>query len=101
MKLIFAPFFFAFAVCSGSAIEVNAAPELALTQFVNPFIGTGPNPLTKLGYAWDTGNVFPGAVSPRGMLAWSPDTTHAEKVAGGYWYPDLMIEGFSLTHFSG
>ncbi len=38
---------------------------------------------------------------PRGMLAWSPDTTHADKIAGGYWYPDQAIEGFSLTHFSG
>jgi len=35
------------------------------------------------------------------MLAWSPDTTHAERIAGGYWYPDPTIEGFSLTHFSG
>jgi predicted alpha-1,2-mannosidase len=84
------------ATLSGT-LHLAAAP----TSWVNPFIGTEPNPYTKEGYAWDTGNVFPGAVRPRGMLAWSPDTTHAKEVAGGYWYPDHAIEGFSLTHFSG
>ncbi len=83
------------------SLWIHAASEQALIQFVDPFIGTDPNPFTKLGYAWDTGNVFPGAVCPRGMLAWSPDTTHAENVAGGYWYPDPAIKSFSLTHFSG
>jgi predicted alpha-1,2-mannosidase len=80
-----------------------AAPVLdaAPTASVDPFIGTGPNPLIKIGWAWDTGNVFPGAVCPRGMIAWSPDTTHAERISGGYWYPDDLIEDFSLTHFSG
>jgi predicted alpha-1,2-mannosidase len=79
----------------------GASSELLLAPFVNPFIGTEPNPYTQFGFAWDTGNVFPGAVCPRGMLAWSPDTTHADKIAGGYWYPDDKIAGFSLTHFSG
>jgi predicted alpha-1,2-mannosidase len=68
---------------------------------VDPLIGTAPNPLIKIGWAWDTGNVFPGPVYPRGMIAWSPDTTHQDRIAGGYWYPDDKIEGFSLTHFSG
>ena len=74
---------------------------LPLSQYVNPFIGTDPNPIHRGGWGWDTGNVFPGAVCPRGMLAWSPDTTHKTKIAGGYWYPDNVIEDFSLTHFSG
>ena len=68
---------------------------------VNPFIGTSPNPTVKIGYAFDTGNVFPGAVCPRGIVAWSPDTTHKNNIAGGYWFPDDRIEDFSLTHFSG
>jgi predicted alpha-1,2-mannosidase len=79
----------------------SPASELPLVQYVNPFIGTAPNPYTQFGFAWDTGNVFPGAVAPRGMLAWSPDTSHADRISGGYWYPDPTIEGFSLTHFSG
>jgi Glycosyl hydrolase family 92 N-terminal domain len=43
--------------------------------------------------------VFPGAVAPDGMLAWSPDTTSA--IRGGYSYLDDTITGFSLTHFGG
>jgi predicted alpha-1,2-mannosidase len=77
-----------------------ADPE-PLTSYVNPFIGTGPNAVVKVGWAFDTGNVFPGAVCPQGMLAWSPDTTNANHIAGGYWWPDSVIEDFSLTHFSG
>jgi predicted alpha-1,2-mannosidase len=77
------------------------ASELPLAQYVNPFIGTEPSPGSKFGIAFDTGNVFPGAVAPRGMLVWSPDTTTANKISSGYWYPDKFIEGFSLTHFSG
>mgnify|MGYP001546015757 FL=1 len=82
-------------------IQPALAKEAVLTQFVNPFIGTDPNPITKISYDMDTGNVYPGAVCPRGLLAWSPDTTHNKQIAGGYWYPDSKIEDFSLTHFSG
>lgn len=83
------------------AILSARGAEQGPAAFVDPFIGTDPNPYTKIGYTFDTGNVFPGAVCPRGMVAWSPDTTHKDKVAGGYWYPDKSIEDFSLTHFSG
>ncbi|HTV38951.1 MAG TPA: GH92 family glycosyl hydrolase [Candidatus Sulfotelmatobacter sp.] len=89
------------ALCTAVTLAANAGTELPLSQYVNPLIGTDPNPLIREGYGWDTGNVFPGAVCPRGMLAWSPDTTHKNKIAGGYWYPDNVIEDFSLTHFSG
>jgi len=90
-----------FIFAAAGAVRLIAAPELSLTPSVNPLIGTEPNPFSKVGYAFDTGNVFPGAVCPRGMLAWSPDTTHQKQIAGGYWYPDRAIEDFSLTHFSG
>src|SRR6185312_2657138 len=52
------------------------------------------------GLEFDSGDTFPGAVYPSGMLAWSPDTlpTH---LPGGYAYPDSTLKGFSLTHFSG
>lgn len=86
---------------AASAIHLFAAQEYSLASLVNPLIGTDPNPFSKVDYAFDTGNVFPGAVCPRGMLAWSPDTTHKDVIAGGYWYPDNKIEEFSLTHFSG
>jgi predicted alpha-1,2-mannosidase len=89
------------ALCSGGPLAATADSELPLSQYVNPLIGTDPNPLIREGDGWDTGNVFPGAVCPRGMVAWSPDTTHKRNIAGGYWYPDNVIEDFSLTHFSG
>jgi len=79
----------------------GALPEMPLTRFVNPFIGTAPHLGLKTGPHADAGNVFPGAVCPRGMVAWSADTTQAQHKPGGYWYPDQTIGGFSLTHFSG
>jgi putative alpha-1,2-mannosidase len=91
-------------VCAVALLHIvaaNAAGDSDLAKYVDPFIGTEPSPGSQFGIAFDTGNVFPGAVAPRGMLAWSPDTTSANKIAGGYWYPDSAIEGFSLTHFSG
>jgi predicted alpha-1,2-mannosidase len=36
-----------------------------------------------------------------GMVQWSPDTPATQGVMGGYWYPDKIITGFPLTHFSG
>ena len=78
-----------------------SAQDKPPTSFVDPFIGTAPNSYVKTDYSMDTGNVYPGAVCPRGMVAWSPDTTHNQQIAGGYWYPDDKIEDFSLTHFSG
>jgi len=63
-----------------------------LTQYVNPFIGTGGH-----------GHTFPGAVMPFGMVQLSPDTrTDASwDGCGGYYYNDAYIYGFSHTHLSG
>ena len=41
-----------------------------LTQYVNPFIGTA-----RAGNRGDSGDTFPGATYPNGMVQWSPDTT--------------------------
>jgi putative alpha-1,2-mannosidase len=78
---------------------LSAHSDLDLTSYVNPFIGTEPvqTSLTK-GAGFDTGDVFPGASYPQGMVQWSPDTTNAP---GGYRYQQSTIHGFSLTHFSG
>jgi predicted alpha-1,2-mannosidase len=95
------PVIFLVVVFSWTAHPASAQAPPSPASFVDPLIGTNPNPYTKIGYAFDTGNVFPGAVCPRGMLAWSPDTTHSKNIAGGYWYPDDKIDDFSLTHFSG
>ncbi|QMU70016.1 hypothetical protein GXP74_19085 [Streptacidiphilus sp. P02-A3a] len=58
-------------------------------SLVNPFIGTT-----------NTGDDFPGADVPFGMVQWSPDTP-SRPDGGGYEYNDSSITGFSLTHLSG
>jgi predicted alpha-1,2-mannosidase len=76
-----------------------AAATLALTQYVNPFIGTdnsnSPNPVP----GGAGGSTYPGAVVPFGMVQFSPDTPTASP--SGYRYGDNSIEEFSLTHFNG
>ena len=61
---------------------------------VNPFVGTASNS------DFSSGNTFPGADVPFGMMQWSPDTSSRPK-GGGYDYADSAISGFSLTHVSG
>ena len=62
-----------------------------LCQEVNPFIGTD-----------FTGNTYPGAQAPHGMVQMSPDNGLPgwDRIAG-YFYPDSTIAGFSHTHLSG
>lgn len=74
-----------------------AASAANYTQYVDPFIGTG---------AVDgglTGNTYPGATVPFGMVQLSPDT-HFDPYwykASGYHYTDSVIYGFSHTRLSG
>lgn len=70
-------------------ISISAWPQskqAALIESVNPFIGTAAS-----------GNTFPGATLPFGMVQISPDT----RDDGWYRYSDGTIRGFSLTHISG
>lgn len=67
------------------------------TQYVDPFIGTG---------AIDgglSGNNYPGATTPFGMVQLSPDTHQAPDWynASGYDHNDSHIYGFSHTRLSG
>jgi predicted alpha-1,2-mannosidase len=75
------------------------AADLALTQYVNPFIGTddsnSPNPVG----GGAGGSTYPGATVPFGMVQFSPDTPTASP--SGYRDADRTIEEFSLTHFNG
>ena len=71
--------------------SMTAAAQRDVTQYVNPFIGTGGH-----------GHTFPGAIVPYGMVQLSPDT----RLTGwdgcsGYHYSDSKIYGFSHTHLSG
>jgi predicted alpha-1,2-mannosidase len=88
-------------VLVGGALLSNNAPVAVSdpVQYVNPFLGTAPSAAGNYaGASINSGNVFPGAVYPHGMVQWSPDTTGAP---GGYRYLQHTIYGFSLTHFSG
>jgi predicted alpha-1,2-mannosidase len=62
-----------------------------LTSYVNTFTGTD-----------GSGNTYPGAVVPFGMVQLSPDNGLPgwDRIAG-YFYPDSTIAGFSHTHLSG
>lgn len=68
-----------------------------ITKCVNPFIGTGA---IKGGLS---GNNYPGATVPFGMVQLSPDTREAPDwaQASGYDYNDNIIYGFSHTRLSG
>lgn len=59
--------------------------------YVNPLIGTD-----------FTGNTYPGAQVPHGLVQLSPDNGLSgwDRIAG-YFYPDSTIAGFSHTHLSG
>lgn len=62
-----------------------------LTNFVDPFLGTGGH-----------GHVYPGASVPFGMVQLSPDNgVEGWDWCGGYHYSSKTIAGFSHTHLSG
>ncbi len=79
--------------------------DMALTQFVDPLIGTGQVPATDTGTKEDLlgGFTTPSASVPFGMIAWGPDTPPVPNTWSppGYHYTQASITGFSMTHLSG
>lgn len=77
------------AACAPNQTTQSQADNLAAV--VNPLIGTD-----------FTGNTYPGAQVPFGMVQLSPDNGLPgwDRIAG-YFYPDSTIAGFSHTHLSG
>ncbi|RUT73620.1 GH92 family glycosyl hydrolase [Ancylomarina longa] len=65
--------------------------EKKFTAYVNTFVGTD-----------GSGNTYPGAVVPFGMVQLSPDNGLPgwDRIAGYFWQ-DSTIAGFSHTHLSG
>ena len=96
----FRPWLSLLALCVLVVADTAHAQPANLTRYVNPFIGTKPSPFSRSGFTFDTGDVFPGAATPQGMVQFSPDTIPS-KIPGGYWYKETTIKSFSLTHFSG
>ncbi|HEX8502913.1 MAG TPA: GH92 family glycosyl hydrolase [Pyrinomonadaceae bacterium] len=79
------------------------ATDADLASFVNPFVGTGNSPLPDYLGGNASGNTFPGATLPFGMVQFSPDTERGfgPDYRGSYVYDDRAVRGFSLTHLSG
>ena len=80
-----------FIMTGGIQSAVVAQKPQSLTQYVNPFIGTGGH-----------GHTFPGASLPFGMMQLSPDTRlEGWDGCSAYHGSDSVIYGFSHTHLSG
>lgn len=78
--------------CSDLTADGNLQRDTTdYTLLVNPMIGTD-----------FTGNTYPGAQAPFGMVQLSPDNGLPgwDRISG-YFYPDSTIAGFSHTHLSG
>lgn len=80
-----------------AAVAFNNAFSGDLTRYVNPFIGTGAVNGSL------SGNNYPGATCPFGLVQLSPDTSEEPdwNDACGYDYNKNIIYGFSHTHLSG
>jgi predicted alpha-1,2-mannosidase len=81
------------------ASQLKPLPELALTKYVNPFLGTKQQP-----GGTHPGNTSPAATLPFGMVSFGPDTDidHEYYSSGsGYNYDSNMINYFSMTRISG
>jgi predicted alpha-1,2-mannosidase len=84
MRVRFA--FCALLFCFFAAFEIQGQSSSTPYDSVNPLIGTT-----------GSGNTFPGATLPFGMVQWSPDTNRG----AWYFYNEKHLYGFSLTHLSG
>ena len=94
MKTIYLSYFIVllFHAVSCNVSEKNTAPsKVYVTDYVDPFIGTGGH-----------GHTYPGATVPNGMLQVSPDNgTQGWDWCSGYHYTDSITVGFSHLHLSG
>ena len=93
MKLseLFLLVLFLFSLSACVSQQPDTKSKCYATEYVNPFIGTD-----------FTGNTYPGAQTPFGMVQLSPDNGLPgwDRISG-YFYPDSTIAGFSHTHLSG
>lgn len=89
MNMKFGYLFVALSV--GFSVGCATQPQQDFAEYVNPFIGTD-----------FTGNTYPGATVPFGMVQLSPDNGYPGwNRISGYYYPDSTIAGFSHTHLTG
>jgi predicted alpha-1,2-mannosidase len=78
-------------LCACTGIVSKQVKQDRLTDFVDPFIGTGSH-----------GHTYPGAAYPFGQIQLSPDNgTQGWDWCSGYNYSDSILSGFSHLHLSG
>jgi predicted alpha-1,2-mannosidase len=94
MKKINIAFLIGFVLTLYSCNNVNKsiiAKKILVSEYVDPFIGTGGH-----------GHTYPGATVPFGMLQVSPDNGVSDwDWCSGYHYSDSITIGFSHLHLSG
>eukprot|EP01132_Coremiostelium_polycephalum_P008993 gene8993-11013_t len=80
--------------------------DAALTQYVNPLIGSGQSPASDVPREKESllgGFVNPGANVPLGMVSWGPETDTISGVWSprGYHHEATTIHGFPMINLSG
>jgi predicted alpha-1,2-mannosidase len=102
-KLLSAFLTLLFPLAPAVGAQTPAARPFDATRFVDPFVGTANSPLPDYLGGNSSGNTFPGATLPFGMVQFSPDTEKGfgTEDRGSYVHRDTSIRGFSLTHLSG
>lgn len=75
--------FSSFLACTSQVSDVKS---VSYTEFVNPFIGTD-----------FTGNTYPGAQAPFGMVQLSPDNGLPgwDRISG-YFYPTVPLQALAI-----
>ncbi|MFI1744239.1 GH92 family glycosyl hydrolase [Thalassobellus sediminis] len=83
--------FLVLTVCCKEKTNKKTPTKQYITNYVNPFIGTGGH-----------GHTYPGATAPFGMVQVSPDNGISSwDWCSGYHYSDSIVAGFSHLHLSG
>jgi len=92
MKNLYLMFLLALVTCLLSCTNIKEDKKNhSLSDYVDPFIGTGGH-----------GHTYPGATVPFGMLQVSPDNGISKwDWCSGYHYTDSITIGFSHLHLSG
>ncbi len=100
-------YYLAFISLLASCMVLKSTVPEKLTSYVDPFIGTASSDYTIAGLG-GTGNVFPGAVVPWGMISPSPRNSidvniwgHLGDAISGYLHNEKYMYGFDQMHLSG
>jgi len=88
--------------CEEKQATEKTEDTLALTQYVNPMIGTAEATTKRvLGHNTETyAQTIPSVGMPNAMTQWTPQTRTTEtKCVAPYYYSDSLLYGFRGTHW--